>query len=139
MKRIAMGVPVLVVEDDPDIRSTLQMALTDEGYEVNEARNGQEALQLLRASWRPRVVLLDYVLPLLNGIEVLREVAKDAFLQRNIYLCVTARSRFPDAEDRELLETLQVSILFKPFELDELLKVVANAAARLPPPGDSVC
>ena len=127
-----MGTPILVVEDDPDIRSTLQMVLTDEGYEVNEARNGQEALQHLRASQRLHVVLLDYLLPVMDGVEVLRQVAEDRYLKKHAYLCITARTHFPDAEAEQLFATLHVPILFKPFELEELLEAVANAASRLP-------
>jgi CheY-like chemotaxis protein len=130
-----MSVSVMVVEDDPDIRSTLQMVLTDEGYEVSEARDGEEALGLLRASQKPCVVLLDYLLPVLDAAGVLRQVAEDTSLQKHVYLCITARSRLPDAEVERLFVALQVPILFKPFELDELLEAVANAVDRLPPAG----
>lgn len=128
-----MGTPILVVEDDPDIRSTLKMVLLDEGYEINEARNGQEALQVLHTSPRPQVVLLDYLLPVMDGVEVLRQVEQDPHLKKHAYLCITARTRFPDAEAEQLFAALDVPILFKPFELEELLKAVAEAANRLPP------
>lgn len=128
-----MGVPVLVVEDDVDILATLRMALTDEGYEVSEARNGEEALKLLRASQKPCVVLLDYLLPVLDAAGVMRQVAGDGSLKRHAYVCITARSRLPDPEVEQLFAALQVPVLYKPFELDELLGAVADAASRLLP------
>ncbi len=127
-----MGASVLIVEDDMDILSTLRMALTDEGYAVSGARNGEEALKLLRASQKPCVVLLDYLLPVLDAAGVMRQVAGDSSLQRHIYICITARSRLPDPEVEQLFAALHVPVLYKPFELDELLGAVADAANRLP-------
>ena len=126
-----MGTPVLVVEDDPDIRSTLQMALADEGYTALEARDGQEALAKLRASQTPMVVILDYLLPLLDGGGILRQVAVDPSLARHAYLCMTARFRLPDPEAERLLDDLHAPLFFKPFELDAMLEAVAQAAQRL--------
>ena len=63
---------ILVVEDDVDIREGLQEFLTDEGYEVSTAENGREALQMLKKK-RPGLVLLDLMMPIMNGWEFLDE------------------------------------------------------------------
>ena len=57
---------VLIVDDEPDIRAFLEMALTDEGYAVLHAANGEEALDALRAH-RPDVILLDLFMPVMDG------------------------------------------------------------------------
>ena len=62
---------VLVVDDDPDIRLTLRQVLRDEGFVVLEAKNGLEALECV-AEEDPDVVLLDLMMPLVNGWDVLK-------------------------------------------------------------------
>jgi CheY-like chemotaxis protein len=57
---------LLVVEDEPLLRELLTLVLTEEGYKVQAAENGTVALQLLEA-WRPRVILLDLMMPPLDG------------------------------------------------------------------------
>lgn len=62
--------PVLVVDDSDGIRDTLHLLFEDEGYRVQLAANGSEALELLRASSTPRIVLLDWFMPDLTGERV---------------------------------------------------------------------
>ena len=63
---------VLVVEDDTDLRESLSQALRDHGFTVTPASNGKQALDLLRAGTRPTVILLDLMMPILNGWELTR-------------------------------------------------------------------
>ena len=65
------GIPVCIVEDDEDIRTTLRFLLEDAGYSIREAANGVVALELLRSASSPMVVLLDLMLPILDGAGVL--------------------------------------------------------------------
>src|SRR5262249_51852966 len=67
---------VLVVEDDSDLRESLCHALRDGGYSVLSANNGQQALETLDAGARPAVILLDLMMPVLNGWE-LRDALRD--------------------------------------------------------------
>jgi CheY-like chemotaxis protein len=67
---------VLVVEDDLDIRETMRDVLEGEGHRVLTARHGREALELLPALAPPRLVILDLVMPVMDGIEFLRELAR---------------------------------------------------------------
>ena len=59
--------PVLVVDDDPDIREAMTAILEGEGYTVSEARDGAEALALLRGGNAPCLILLDLMMPVMDG------------------------------------------------------------------------
>src|SRR5215469_12867095 len=112
---------VLVVDDDLDIRVTLREVLEDEGYEVIEASDGIAALRALRASTHPMVVLLDLMMPRLDGEGVLAEVVGDRHLRRHVYLLVTARHSTLPPTLRAALQRLSVPVLSKPVDLDHLL------------------
>lgn len=121
---------VLVVDDDLDIRTILRAALEDEGYEVMEAPDGVAALRALRTSARPMAVLLDLMMPRLDGEGVLAAVVGDRQLSQHIYFLVTAKRNAISEGLRPLLQRLDVPVLPKPVDLDFLLDVVAKAAAR---------
>ena len=67
---------ILLIEDEPTLQKTLSLALTQEGYEVKSALDGEIGLRLARES-RPDLILLDLILPKLDGFEVLDELKKD--------------------------------------------------------------
>ena len=67
---------VLLVEDDSDIRRLYAIALNQRGFEVKLAANGAEALERIRSE-RPDVILLDWLMPLMDGGEVLRRMSQD--------------------------------------------------------------
>lgn len=123
---------VLVVDDDTDIRETLRLALEDEGYSVHEAEDGVIALRTLRESPRPFVVLLDLMMPRLDGEGVLRAAASDERLHRHVYLMVTAKYQSLPASLKALITQLDVPVLPKPVDLDVLLDAVAVASGRIP-------
>ena len=69
---------ILFVEDEPTLQKTLSLALTQEGYEVKNALAGEIGLQLARESEsKPNLILLDLILPKMDGFEVLEELKKD--------------------------------------------------------------
>jgi CheY-like chemotaxis protein len=76
-----MGEPrcrtILVVEDDPDIREALAVALGSAGYEVATAANGRDGLAVLARVGRPCLILLDLMMPVMNGQEFLTTVRAD--------------------------------------------------------------
>ena len=124
---------VLVVDDDKDTRDVLRLAFENEGHLVLEAADGQQALEVLRASASSLVVLLDLDLPQLDGIQVLRMVAEDPSLAGRhalILLTAVADQRFQEAET--VCAHFMVPIIAKPFELDAILGAVDAAAHRLP-------
>jgi CheY-like chemotaxis protein len=107
---------VLIVDDDPNLLEVTSFVIESEGMAVETARNGEEALALLRAGKRPGVVLLDLMMPVMNGWEFLDEVAKDPLLQVIPVVVLTA------AERAQVPGT--VEILRKPMDLRALLRTV---------------
>lgn len=127
-----MPAAVLVVDDDDDIREVLRALLEDEGYEVEEARHGEEALRILRSSRRPYVALLDLRMPILDGAGVIATIAKDKTLrQRHAYILATADNRTLPLSFVQQLTSLEIPVLSKPFEERRLFALVAASAARL--------
>ena len=81
---------VLVVDDDFNLRQTLREVLQDEGYGVDTAANGREALDRLQRSRPPQVVVLDLMMPVMDGWRVLDELARDASLSRIPVVVISA-------------------------------------------------
>ena len=118
----------LVVDDDQGIREALRFALEDAGFTVLEAPDGLRAIELLRASAERMIVLLDYLMPGLDGAGVLDLVANDATLRFNHdYILITASPQLLPAPFRETLERLHVSVIGKPFHLDALFSAIARS------------
>jgi CheY-like chemotaxis protein len=131
----AMGVDaisVLVVDDDLEIRDALRFVLEEAGYTVAEAVGGAAALDALRASADPMVVLLDRIMPAPDGESVLWTVAQEGLGARHVYVLVTAGPTRFAQPFVELLDTLDTPVVQKPFDLDELLEIVVHASQRLP-------
>lgn len=125
---------LLVVDDDTAIRETLRALLEEEGYTVAEAADGHAALRRLRATRSPCVVLLDMMMPQLDGAGVLREVALDPHLaHRCAFIVMTADTQTIFLRHGRLLTLLDAPVLRKPFDLDELLSTVEQAANQFGP------
>lgn len=125
-------VTVLVVDDDEAIRTMVHSALEDAGYKVREARQGDEALTLLHESATPMVALVDLMMPVVSGFELLQRVAEDWDLaRRHAYVVVTASEEsLPVVQ--ALRSTTVVEGLAKPFDIDALIAAVEHASAALP-------
>jgi DNA-binding response OmpR family regulator len=85
----------LVVDDDPSIQQILELALSGEGYEIVIASNGPEALEKARKSL-PDVVILDVMMPFVDGIQVAEALHKDKQLSRTPIIMLTARTTDDD-------------------------------------------
>jgi CheY-like chemotaxis protein len=115
---------VLVVDDERPIRDVVAEALGESGYEVETAPNGAEALQQI-ARWRPDVVVLDLMMPVLDAagfIHLLRLNPSSADLP----IIILTAAYEPYEAARRLGATACVT---KPFKLEELLTAVEHAAA----------
>jgi two-component system, chemotaxis family, chemotaxis protein CheY len=128
MSAAALG-PVLVVDDDPDIREIIELALSSNGYRVVTAVDGRGCLRRLREPERPCIVLLDMMMPDLNGWDVCDAMAKDAALSSIPVLILTGNSQI---RDKELGD---VPVLRKPIELRALLDAIERHAQRRPTTG----
>lgn len=121
---------ILVVDDDDEVRDLLRMALEEEGHTVDEAESGRVALEKLRATPERLVVILDYLMPGMDGLEVLHAIAQDETLApRHSYILMSAGRFFPAADDA--LRGLQVAVLPKPFDLDKVFQKVRQVAGAL--------
>ncbi len=107
---------VLIVDDDPDLLDVTSFVIENEGMAVETARNGEEALELIGSGRLPALVLLDLMMPVMNGWEFLAAVANDPLLKPLPVVVLTA------AEHAEVPGALEV--LSKPMDLKELLRVV---------------
>jgi len=114
---------ILVVEDDDDIREAMSAFLEAEGYPVIQARNGDEALQMLRsAAQRFCLVLLDLFMPVKNGWEFRAEQLGDPAIAQVPVVIVSA-----DRSAREKAATLgAIDCMVKPIDFTRLLDTVAS-------------
>ena len=117
--------PVLIVEDDPDIRDLLSSVLLLEGYEVVTASDGAQGLDQLRGA-RPSLVLLDLMMPAMDGWEFRRQQLLDPSLARVPTVILSGDGRL-----EAKAASLGTSFLRKPVDLDTLLDVVARSRARV--------
>jgi|GEM_PF-1222017 len=113
---------ILVVEDDAGIRESVCTILADEGYPVLSAVNGKDAIDLLRStSPRPRLILLDLMMPVMNGWEFYARTRLDNVIAAIPVVVMSAYEG--DAR------TGSLTLLKKPLRLDELLAAVAEMSA----------
>jgi two-component system alkaline phosphatase synthesis response regulator PhoP len=118
---------ILLVEDEENLRSTIALNLELEGYDVQYAVDGKEALQMFKAN-RFDIVVLDIMLPQINGLDVCREIRKE---NRNVFiLFLSARSM--GSERIEGLKAGADDYLSKPFNLEELLLRIEILLKRKP-------
>lgn len=123
---------VLVVDDDEAIRETLRALLEDAAYEVEEACEGMEALRRLRTCRERMVVLLDLMMPGLDGAGVLGAVAGNRRLtQQYAFILISANHNTLTLALASLLKNLDVPFVGKPFDVDHILRIVSTAARRL--------
>lgn len=112
---------VLFVDDDPDLRKAVHLMLDLAGYEVRCAENGKTALEAV-AEKMPAVVLLDMLMPIMNGWECAAELR--ARFGRNVPIVVVTAAEHAQARAAQIGGVADV--LQKPFDMDDLLLVVAR-------------
>jgi len=111
---------VLVVEDDPSIRSLIVDILRETGHDPIEARDGEDAVRLARSE-RPDVVLMDLMIPLLDGAAAIRLLKNDPTTCSIPTVAMSASSGLLRGD-----ELLADAVLPKPFDLDMLLALVSG-------------
>jgi len=117
---------VLVVEDDPDIREVTVLLLQHEGYDVVSAPDGSAALELLRKGVEPRGIVLDLMMPVMNGWDFRRHQLADPALASIPVIVVSA-----DPLAQRLASSPGVRDVFsKPVDIDELLRSLERVVAN---------
>ena len=124
----AAAMKVLIADDDPVSRRLLELALTHAGYEVTIAANGMEALRELQAKDCPRLAILDWMMPEVDGVEVCRAVRKRVG-ESYVYIILLTAKTHP-AEIIEGLEAGADDYIIKPFDIHEL-KARLRAGRRI--------
>jgi len=117
---------ILVVDDEPQIRRVMRMTLPGEGYEVEDARTGEEALDKLRAG-RYDLMLLDWNLPGMGGLEACRQVRSSSDVA---IIMLTIRNAEQDKV--QALDAGADDFITKPFSMPELLARIRAALRRMP-------
>ncbi len=110
---------ILVIEDNKEIQSSIQDALVDSGYNVFTADNGKEGLLILSQMPPPCLILLDLMMPLMNGWEFIEEINKNIIYSNIPIVVVSALGNKSGISDNH-------AYLEKPIDLDCLLQTVAK-------------
>lgn len=108
---------ILIVEDDLDIAKNLLDLLTSEGYEVDHASNGKMALDKMRNGEKPELILLDLMMPMMDGFQFRNEQESDPQLATIPVIIMTADGHI---ESKKLLIGAKASVR-KPIDIDKLL------------------
>ncbi|SET52825.1 response regulator transcription factor [Oceanicella actignis] len=116
---------ILIAEDEPHIVESLRFLLEREGYRVSAAGDGEAALRLAAAT-RPSLLILDVMLPRMNGFEVLRRLRADAALRGTPVLMLTAKGQ---SHDRRTAQEIGAdAFITKPFSNSDVVAQVRRLA-----------
>ena len=121
---------ILLAEDDKQIGDMISFKLSNSGHQIVRAHDGEQAVKLV-AGERPDLILLDAMMPGLNGFEVLRRLKSDPIVRSIPIIMVTAKGH-----ERDVLTGLRggaIDYIVKPFSLKELSARVELALRREPP------
>jgi sigma-B regulation protein RsbU (phosphoserine phosphatase) len=118
---------ILTIDDDPIIQMILKKTLSDQGYTVITAQNGEEGV-LKAKQFRPALVICDWLMPGIDGLEVCRQIKAELTLFTTFFILLTSRSEVADRV--EGLDTGADDFLAKPIEVNEL-KARVRAGLRL--------
>lgn len=121
---------ILIVEDEPAIMEALEFILKRCGWTVGLARDGEAALEAVYRD-RPRMMLLDIMIPKRNGLDVLRELRASDDLRRTSVLMLTARGQL---YDRQAAETLRADgFITKPYANTDVVAAVRRVLETASP------
>ncbi len=123
-----MNKPVaLVIDDEPDIRSVIVFMLENAGFELHEESNGQAGLEAA-SRVHPDVILLDWMMPRMTGIDVCRALRQDAEQRSVVVILLTARAQEADVE--EGFAAGAQDYIMKPFSPRELVSRVKTLVSQ---------
>ena len=122
-----MAKRIVLAEDEPQIARLVEFKLKKEGYQIVWKENGEEALKAIKAD-RPDLILLDVMMPVMDGYEVLRRVKEDENLKSIPVVMLTAR-----AQERDVVKGIDLGAedyITKPFHPAELLARVKRILGK---------
>jgi DNA-binding response OmpR family regulator len=112
---------ILIVDDEPNIVMTLEYTFKKSNYDVFIARDGQEALDILKTNF-PDVIILDIMMPMVDGFATLEQIRKDANLQHTKVLFLSAKNKESDIEKGLALGA--DAYMTKPFSIKKVVEKV---------------
>ena len=112
---------ILIVDDEPNIVMTLEYTFKKSNYEVFIARDGQEALDILKNNF-PDVIILDIMMPMVDGFATLEQIRKDANLQHTKVMFLSAKNKESDIEKGIALGA--DAYMTKPFSIKKVVEKV---------------
>ena len=115
---------ILLVEDHGDTQAALLHLLTQQGFTVVTADNGQQALDLLERGLRPRLILLDLMLPRVSGADLLHQLRADREWRRTPVIVMTAASK-----DR-VQHLVADAVLHKPLDFERLIAMIRDLMTK---------
>lgn len=116
---------LLLVDDDDDMRTALRHFLSDEGYEVHTARNGREALARLQEIEPPGLILLDLMMPIMDGNQFLAERCRDPRLSSIPVVIMSAWTRDWNGDSLGV-----AAVVTKPIRPENLVQLVERYCGR---------
>jgi CheY-like chemotaxis protein len=118
------GATIMIVDDDADIRALMKIFLEADGYSVDLAADGCDALEHLRNGAQPVLILLDLMMPRMDGAQFLKQIRSTRFAKTPVVIMSGHNTA-----QKEAVELGATSCLPKPVELVDLLKTVHRFAA----------
>lgn len=117
---------ILVVDDEPFIRRSLEFVLKKQGYDVHSATNGEEAIEFLKNTndQKPDVMFLDVMMPKMNGFQVVEAVKRDPDLKDIYVILLTAKGQ--EADRQKGFQLGANDFIIKPFSPSKLLEKVKS-------------
>ncbi|MBV2194966.1 MAG: response regulator [Flavobacterium sp.] len=112
---------ILIVDDEPNIVMTLEYTFKKSNYEVFIARDGQEALDILKTNF-PDVIILDIMMPMVDGFATLEQIRKDENLQHTKVMFLSAKNKDSDIEKGIALGA--DAYMTKPFSIKKVVEKV---------------
>lgn len=112
---------ILIVDDEPNIVMTLEYTFKKSNYEVFIARDGQEALDIVTTNF-PDVIILDIMMPMVDGFATLEQIRKDANLQHTKVMFLSAKNKESDIEKGLALGA--DAYMTKPFSIKKVVEKV---------------
>jgi DNA-binding response OmpR family regulator len=117
-------IKVLLVDDEPHILVALEFLVSQEGYQVFVAENGEQALRLMEAE-QPRIAVLDVMMPGMDGFELARRIRQDERFDHTTIIFLTAKNTQRDRSDG--YDSGAEIYIAKPFDNDHLLLAINEA------------
>jgi DNA-binding response OmpR family regulator len=132
-ENVRAGITIMVVDDEPMVCQILERILGEEGYRVVTAASGRDAVAIA-SQGAPHLILLDIVMPEMDGIETLHELRRQGY--RGVVIMLTGRGTLQTAREAMLLGAFDY--ITKPFDVD-FLKAVLREGLKDRLQGESAC